>query len=459
MQSRVLAPLACSLLATAAAQDLDQTPRSLIPDTLPPAAESGLIAGGFLQGVGIGVYEASSSTRTAGIGTPVTSPFTLGVPGLPTGATATNLIVSWHYLSDDLPATDTIQINGTPVTGNLVGSGDPDLCWGKDLGGHYLIEWTDPTDSPVVIGGSNTITDACDKPLGTDPAALGEGISIWVTYKDACSPERTVRLSGFGYTSTLSTGTGSYGGTLPFANAYVSGPVTLLMNALDGQDTFVDTLFLNGVDVSGTVGGTNIPGDAFAGFSGPDATNNLYDIVEGDVSALVAPADVSMDMSGTGEDCIGVTMAWTVLDTGNCSATEYCTPATGSSNNLASISISSCDLANGTTVSMTGCKPKAFTYLMIGDSNGVVSNPPGADADLCITGGSLMERYIGDLGQASAAGSFSTDISNSASGGPGFGVPGGGVIDAGETYTFQYWHRNGQGQPSRFSSALCVTFY
>ena len=137
----------------------------------------------------------------------------------------------------------------------------------------------------------------------------------------------------------------------------------------------------------------------------------------------------------------------------------YCTVGGGSPNNVAGIGASGCDLTNPITLDLSGGPPGQFTYLLIGSGASIVSNPAGALGDLCVTGG-ILSRYRLDLGAISAAGTFSTDISNSASGGPGFGIPssGGASIQSGETWNFQYWHRNPAGAPSGFSEAVSVTF-
>lgn len=462
MRSPLVLLAALAVPTTSLAQQADAPGRDVrfLPEVL-PSADTGLSPGNSASAVGMGLVHASTTTRTAGVGTPVSCPLGLKVPAYPSGATGGNILIFWNYLSNDTPLTDTILVNGTPVTGQLVGAGDPDLGWGKAFGCAYAVEWMDPSLSPVVVGGSNTLDDVCDKILGSDLDALGEGVTIIATYEGACSPERFVTLSGFGYTSTESSG-GPASGLLRFGAPYDAGPVRLVMNGLDGQRKSSDLLLLNGSDVSGVIDGTFTAGDAFAGQSGPDATNNLYDVVDDDVSFVVNPGDTALKMeAGFGDDTVGVTMGWTETDTGNCSVTEYCTPSEGHLENQASIGISSCDLAPGTTVDMSGGPPNNFTYLLLGDSNGIIVDPPGADADLCVAKGTLLRRYFHDVGKISASGTFSTDISNSASGGPGFGIPGGGggTIDAGETFTFQYWHREGAANPSRFSSAICVTFY
>jgi len=99
-----------------------------------------------------------------------------------------------------------------------------------------------------------------------------------------------------------------------------------------------------------------------------------------------------------------------------------------------------------------------LAVLLIGNGSSVVTNPPGAKGDLCIVGG-FFSRYVLDLGPISAAGMFFVDISNSASGGPGYGIPSSGsAIQPGETWNFQYWHRNPAGQPSGFSEAVAIQF-
>ena len=139
--------------------------------------------------------------------------------------------------------------------------------------------------------------------------------------------------------------------------------------------------------------------------------------------------------------------------------TKYCTVLDGSSNNTTNLDASSCDLYTDISLMLSNGPAGQFTYLLIGAGSGVISDPAGALGDLCIWGG-FFSRYNKDLGPISSSGSFSTDISNSNTGGPGFGIPnsGGSGIQPGETWNFQYWHRNPIGQPSGFSEAISITF-
>jgi len=144
---------------------------------------------------------------------------------------------------------------------------------------------------------------------------------------------------------------------------------------------------------------------------------------------------------------------------GGCVTTTFCNPASGSTNNTATIAASGCALSGSLTISMAGAPPGQFAYLLIGDGNGIVSQPPGAIGDLCLVGGSCLGRYAKDIGQVDGAGGFALDISSTISGGPGFGIPTcGGSLQSGETWNFQFWHRQPMGVPSTFSEAIGITF-
>ena len=138
----------------------------------------------------------------------------------------------------------------------------------------------------------------------------------------------------------------------------------------------------------------------------------------------------------------------------------YCDPSDGHTNNSAEIKVSGNVLSQGPIlVCLAFGPPNQFAYLLIGNNNGIVNQPPGAKGDLCIIGGSCLGRYAADIGQTNGAGKFCTDIENSLSGGANYGIPTcGGNIQPGETWYFQYWHRQPMGQPSTFSQAVCVTF-
>ena len=129
--------------------------------------------------------------------------------------------------------------------------------------------------------------------------------------------------------------------------------------------------------------------------------------------------------------------------------------------NAADIAIDGCDCSAGSIkVWLTGAPVNQFAYLLIGAGSATTTNPPGALGDLCLIGGPIG-RYSLDAGVTNGSGSMSTDILNSVSGGGGGNIPnppGGNICSpAGQTWNFQYWHRDGMN-PSKFSKAISVTF-
>lgn len=144
---------------------------------------------------------------------------------------------------------------------------------------------------------------------------------------------------------------------------------------------------------------------------------------------------------------------------GSCGlGTVYCD---SNPDNSSGICIDTVSCASGSiNLCMTGAPPNQFTYLLVGAGTGTITNPPGAQGDLCL-GGSQIGRYTSDAGVIDGSGSFSTDLLNAASGGGGGNLPnppGGNLCaPAGQTWNFQYWHRAGMN-PSKFSQALSVRF-
>ncbi len=411
-------------------------------------------------GPGADFRQVSWTTRTAGIGSPpVTCPFKIDVPAPPPGAVVVDTIISWTYLSNDNPATDPITVNGTPLMGAMLGWGTPDLCWGRTYGVTYMVSGV---TGIVNIGGSNQIDDVCDGAVGSDPAALGEGITIIVIYEDpASSTTQTVDVFA-GYTSTQSNGGGPATALLELTCTYNGGPFHMFVNADDGQQAG-DTFLINGVDVSGLVAGTYAAGDAWVGLAGPSPLNNLYDAAEDDIQTWVTAGDTSVLLeSYTGGDCVAHSLAACSYEPdGNCagcSIIPFCNPFTGSFSNTATITPTTCDLSSAIVVTMDNGPVGQAAYLNLGNGSGLINNPKGADGDLCVAGGSLFSRYAKDLGVIDSTGSMSTDISNSITGGPGYGIPlHGGNIMPGETWYFQYWIRTPAG-PTGFSEAVCITF-
>ena len=201
----------------------------------------------------------------------------------------------------------------------------------------------------------------------------------------------------------------------------------------------------------------------------------LFDVATGqELAKLTASDGAAFDLFGTDMTLNGTSLligakqdgdmgvesgsAYMFDILGGC-MTKFCSPANGSTNNVTVLDGSGCDLSGPITLDLSAAPAGEFTYLLVGASSGIVTNPAGSLGDLCLTGG-FLSRYSLDLGAISAAATYSVDISNSASGGPGFGIPssGGASIQAGQSWNFQYWHRNAGGAPSGFSQAIAITF-
>ena len=129
--------------------------------------------------------------------------------------------------------------------------------------------------------------------------------------------------------------------------------------------------------------------------------------------------------------------------------------------NAAGVFVDTCTCTQlGIDVTLSNAPPGQFTYLLVGQGTAAITDPPGAVGDLCL-GGASIGRYVQDVGAIDAAGTFSTDILNAVSGGGGGDIPtiGGNLCTpAGQTWRFQYWHRGGGANPSRFSKGIEVTF-
>ncbi len=271
------------------------------------------------KGFGAGFLTAGSSTRAS---TPPgqSDPFVLVTPPLFPPSTEVAVFIQWSYLLDGAPpATDTIFVNGTAVVGELCGSGTPDLCWGKDGGAGYLAIL--PAGAGIVIqGGPNTIASATDKPLGADPLAWGEGLTILTVFEfpPAVAPVfRTVDIY-CGYTSTESDPLRSGMALAPmnFSNVYHGGDLIYFINAIDGQlGPASEGFFINGTNVGGLLSGTTAADDAWSGLFGPAPSDNLYDHGIGDLTflgPLVLPGATGLlawtQRAPAGADCIGHTL-------------------------------------------------------------------------------------------------------------------------------------------------------
>lgn len=133
--------------------------------------------------------------------------------------------------------------------------------------------------------------------------------------------------------------------------------------------------------------------------------------------------------------------------------TKYCGAAQNPAN-AATIGIDTCQSASASIeLRLSNAPDGQPAYLLVGDGNATISQPPGSVGDLCVAGGTCLGRFDKDVGLVQN-GLFVTDVRNAVS------TPCGGAfaIAPGTTWSFQFWHRQPGGQPSTFSEALRATF-
>ncbi len=315
--------LLLALAAGAAAQRGAQPPGHAAGAYAYGESESGFQGGPLFSHTGPGAdFLAVGMTTRASVHSPPAEPLFVFVPPVPDGAWLEQAIVSWSWmLNGPPPLDDVIVINGQPVHGGLVGTGSPDLCWSKEGVASYLAP-IDGATNPLVPG-INVFTQVTDRPLGSDAAAYGEGLSVLYVHErlpGSSAPWRAVDVFA-GYTSNTSREDDVATVLLEFANVHWIGDLHVLLNGLDGQllssNMWHDQLVLNGLHhLGGLLPGTLQKDDAWAGLLGPTGHTALYDHADGDLAALglLAPGtrQVTLWTHGalpSGFDCIGHSLA------------------------------------------------------------------------------------------------------------------------------------------------------
>jgi hypothetical protein len=123
--------------------------------------------------------------------------------------------------------------------------------------------------------------------------------------------------------------------------------------------------------------------------------------------------------------------------------------------NVGDASLSTCDCSMGSimlTLATSGAFEGQFTYPLVG--LGTIPVNPTGTSELCLAG-SAIGRYNMDA-RAITGGLASIDLLNALSA-PGGSVPTiGGSLCNGNTWRFQWWHRDGMN-PSRFSKGIAAT--
>ncbi|MCK6445418.1 MAG: hypothetical protein L6Q99_03420 [Planctomycetes bacterium] len=296
--------LAGSTLAASATDGATRGQRSRDTSTTASGAKVAYAASFTHRGPGANFVQASWTTRTVIVGQ--NDPFSLVMPALPAGAVEVASFASWNLLDDSGPTPDdTIRVNGAFVTGEWKGDMTPALCSGKNFVDVFSADVT----GLLNFGAANTLNDVCDKPYGTDPNALGGGITLLTVYEFANGPDREVELYRV-FANTAGSGTGDVNTNLLLTTPYAYLSTRFFVNALGGSPGSSDQFLINGTGVAGKLAGTSTTGDAWIGLLGPNPDDNFYDAGEGDVSKWMTAGDTSILLeTNTGTDCIAHTLA------------------------------------------------------------------------------------------------------------------------------------------------------
>lgn len=259
-------------------------------------------------------------------------------------------------------------------------------------------------------------------------------------------------------------GSGSY----PSLHVKKTDPDLYAFDVQNGDTLQVDIFFTHATgdldmfmyDACG--GGTQL---ALSGSASDDEsmswTNDTGSCVRAYVTVLHWAPDLHAECNDYSMTISGASTPGTCGPVG-CGETPYCDT---NPDNQARIHITDCDCAlSSIEISMTDAPAPDgnFGYVLVGASMGSVTNPPGAVGDLCLIG-SPIGRYNkpGDLRIITGGVAPPLDILNADSGGGGGGIPtiGGNLCSpAGQSWNFQWWHRDGMN-PSKFSDAIAVTFH
>jgi hypothetical protein len=221
----------------------------------------------------------------AGVGLRGTTSGNINITGIPSGASVQKAFLYWGMLDNgEDPTLSQLKVNGTSVTGSLIGSG-PDTCWGRTNSFTFRADVT----SLVTGNGIYALTG-----VASGGNVLAEGASLVVIYQLSGAPVKTVILDD----GNLSIPFGTSAGSAPFSAFTATGPVTATTSFIvgDGQGT---QLGPTPTSFTGSGSTINLP-NQFAALNGP-----LWDTSTFNVSTAVGAGSsaASAKISGAG-DCL-----------------------------------------------------------------------------------------------------------------------------------------------------------
>lgn len=264
----------CPTVANNDQADSDMDGLGDVCDQFDPVVDQ-VITGGGIAAAGVGL---------AGRGTGPITTADIVLTSVPVGATIVSATLYWMTIGG---GQDTITLDGTGVTGALVGQ-IGDTCWGADPGNSFYAADV----SAIVTGnGTFTVTDFPSAAVGLD----SQGASVVVVYQDPADARDNLVVISQGIVGAVGVGE-SRSHTIDGLTIPATADSATAVNIVGDGQTFPDQFFFNSVPVGGS--------DPF-----PGADGEFWDTRVDDATAYIDEELTSFTTTLTqNSDCL----AWAV---------------------------------------------------------------------------------------------------------------------------------------------------
>jgi uncharacterized repeat protein (TIGR01451 family) len=267
---------------------------SVKADNAAAATDEASVQVGVATVVTGGVTSAGTGLRNRAGGT-------IGITGIPSGATVTRAVLVWAILYSGAAPSNQITFQGTTVTADLTTTISGTLCWGDQQTIGYAADVTSLVSGNSIYAVTNAVNGVIR--VDSDPAGAlpyTDGASLFVFYGGPGIADQVV--SDFTYS------TNTAGGNTRTLTGFTSGggTATLHLAGPDGQNNGGEV-----VSVSASAAGTLDFPDSWDGSAPQQAPDffigNLWDNDIHNVSAILPLGETNLTIFvGGGSDCIGL---------------------------------------------------------------------------------------------------------------------------------------------------------
>ncbi len=246
----------------------------------------------FVSGTIVGGNIASAGAGFAGRGTGIAVPqVDITIAGIPATASVLNTYLYWTVIGTPY---DTVTLNGTTVTGTLIGT-TGDTCWG--IGNNFMYR-ADVTALTATGNGTYTVGNLLSSAVGGPD---GQGASLVAIYQDSADPRANYVGISDGGIGFVGVGTSASTAASGFTVGVGFDRVTAINLVADGQP-FPDELYIQGTQYGG--------GDAFPGAQGTFWDNRVDDAT---MFVSAGATSVSTQISSS-SDCLAWSMSAIVIE-------------------------------------------------------------------------------------------------------------------------------------------------